>query len=652
MNQQRPLEAKDLYRLRLISDPQISPDGSRVAFVIKQMDEEKNDYLSNIYVVERDGAVTQLTRGDKDWGPRWSPDGTYLAFVSGRKEKAQVHLLPMRGGESVALTELKHGAGLPVWSPDSATIAFTGVVSTDPEQDEEEKEEQPDKKKTAKTKVTDRTLYKLDGAGYIGNLRRHLFLIAVSQRSVTQLTEGDFHDDNPSWSPDGQVLAFSSNRSARWDVSLESDIYVMPRSGGEAQQVTSGGAYGRPTFSPDGSRIGFYGHQNPEDEFAPARIYSVDRAGSDLRDELGNWDGAIGNDILSDVVLSAEEHAVILSWGPKGIYFLGTVRGECNIYCGDGAVCPVTEGKHTVSDFSVCADGKVAYACAESTQLLEVFVQDGGEGRQLTHENDAFLDEVQIVPPERICFFGANGEQSEGWLIPPRGYESGRHPLIVCIHGGPTLAHGEALFFEYQFLAGQGFGVFFSNIHGSSSYGRDYQLSIKGDWGNFDYQDVLAGTEAAAERSWVDRKRLGIAGGSYGGYMTNWVVTHGNQFRAAVTDRCVCNLVSFMGTSDSGWVWNRMFGVYPEQDVGKLWDMSPIKHVENVTAPVLVIHYEGDDRTPLEQGEQLFNALRRLGKKTKLVMFPEESHGLTRIGKPSRRVERLGYVVEWFREHL
>jgi len=650
MSNKRPLEANDLYRLRLISDPQIAPNGSRIAFVLKTMDEGKNDYISNIHVVDRNGTVVQFTSGNADSAPRWSPDGRYLAFLSRRADRPQVYLLPTSGGESLALTDLKLGGGIPCWSPDSTALAFTGVVSTD---SAEEQQGGKDGDGPARTRIVGRSEYKLDGMGYIGNRRRHLFIVNVEKREARQLTDGDWQDDNAAWSPDGRHIAFASNRSARWDVSRGSDIYLVPCSGGEPHRLTSGGAYSQPIFSPDGSRIAFVGYTDPNDLlFVPARLYSVDRSGADLRDELGEWDGSLGNQVLSDVVLSAQHFNVPLAWRKEGIYFLGSERGETNIYCAAGAVRPVTLGAHTVTEFSMEEAGAIALACADATHPTEIFLRENGDERRLTHENDAFLEEVSIAPPQRIQFAGALGECSDGWLIRPHGQDTVRHPLIVYIHGGPMQAHGEAFFFEYQFLASHGFGVFYPNIHGSSSYGRAYQTSIEGRWGTVDYEDVMAGVEEAVSHDWVDPHRLGVAGGSYGGYMTAWVIGHTDRFRAAVSERCLCNIVSFMGTSDFGWRWDRMFGVYPEDDVERLWDMSPIKYVANVTAATLVMHSERDDRTPLEQGEQLFNALRRLGKETRLIVFPEESHTLTRIGKPARRVERLGYILDWFREHL
>ncbi len=653
MTSKRPLDPKDLYRLRLISDPQITQDGARVAFVLKQMDEEKNDYVSNIHVVDREGKVSPFTSGEKDSGPRWSPDGKRLAFLSGRKDRPQLYTLRTDGGEAAAVTDLPHGAGVPVWSPDSRFLAFTAPVSLDQDKTEDGEDEKPkgDRKTPAKTKVTSRSGYKLDGTGYIGDKRRHIFVLDVASSQLTQITEGDNHNDNASWSPDGKQLAFNSNRDSDWDISPESHIFVDRRDGTELRQLTRGSAFSGPVFSPDGARLAFAGTEDPNQPFGPARLYSIAVEGGDLRIESGERDAQVGYQLLSDVVSS--DTPIGLAWTGDGIHFLGSKCGESDIFRAvDGEVRNVTQGRHAVSGFSLAADGNFSYVKATSVSPAEVFISSGRGEEQLTRENESFLEEVFIQEPERISYPGARGEDGDAWLLPPRDRRSGKHPLVVYIHGGPMLAYGELMFFEHQYLAGQGYGVFFPNIHGSATYGREYQNSIMGNWGSLDFEDVMNGTEEVAKRDWVDESRIGIIGGSYGGFMSSWAMGHSTRFKCGVTERCLCDWISFFGTSDGAWVWNRVTGAYPEDDVEKLWNMSPVKYVRDIQSPLMVIHSEGDDRTPIGQGEEMFNALRRNSIDTKFISFPEESHGLTRIGKPSRRVERLGCILEWFKEKL
>ncbi|MGI8824315.1 MAG: S9 family peptidase [Chloroflexota bacterium] len=650
MLERRPLEASDLYKLRLISDARISPEGTHVAFVLQQMDEKKNEYASNIYIVNMQGDVRQFTSGNKDSAPRWSPNGEFLAFLSKRGDAAQVHVLRADGGESIALTDLKHGAGVPVWSPDGTAIAFAGLISTEPEEQTTDKDDE----KIAATNIVDRASYKVDGVGYIGNRRRHIFVVTIADHALRQLTDGDFFDDDPAWSPDGTLIAFGSSRGERWDVTPAGDIYLIPSSGGEARQITRDGAFGRPAFDVSGSRVFFPGNQDMDDVFAPSRLYSASLDEFDLRDELGEWDGSFGAEVLSDVVRPSDDYGQHVSPAVEGAYFLGTVKGTVNIYLAtNGLVQSVTRGARTISDFSLNREGgAMAFVGADSVHLSEIYIRNGDQERRLTHENDALLRTVETIGPECFWFEGANGERSQGWLLQPPGPDQNQRALIVYVHGGPHLAHGESFFFEYQLLAGRGFAVFYPNVHGSSSYGRAYQTSIHGDWGNLDFQDVVAGASAAASRPGIDGGRIAIAGGSYGGYMSIWAMAHSDLFRVGVTERCVSNLLSFFGTSDSGWVWDRSFKTTPEKDGYKLWDMSPVKYAANIRAPLLVIQYEGDDRTPLEQGEQIFVALRRLGKETRFIVYPEESHGLTRMGKPSRRVERMEHILAWFDKWL
>jgi dipeptidyl aminopeptidase/acylaminoacyl peptidase len=653
MTSKRPLEPKDLYRLRLISDAQINPVGTRVAFVLKQMDEEKNDYVSNIYVVDLEGNLSQFSSGEKDSAPRWSPDGKRLAFLSGRKDKQQLYVLRTDGGESPAATDRKDGAGVAVWSPDSRFIAFTAPVSddADDENDDEKENAGKEKEEPAKTKITSRAGYKLDGTGYIGNKRRHIFVLDVASGELSQITEGDKHNDNPSWAPDGEHLAFNSNRDPDWDISTESHIFVARRDGSELKQLTRGSAFSGPVFSPDGRCLAVVGTEDPAQTFGPTYLYTVSREGGEARREGLDDDINIGYHLLSDVVSS--DVPIGLTWTDGGIYFLGSRHGECDVYRSTGDdIQHLTEGRHAVTGFSASKDGTIAYTKATSVCPAEVFIRSGRTDRQLTRENEAFLEEVFIQQPERLSYPGAQDEDGDAWLLPPKDGHAGSHPLIVYVHGGPMLAYGELMFFEHQFLAGQGFGVFFPNIHGSATYGASYHNSIMGRWGTLDFEDVMNGTEHVIQRDWVDTSRLGIVGGSYGGYMTSWVMGHSDRFKCGITERCLCNWISFFGTSDGAWSWNRVTGAYPEDDLEKLWDMSPIKYVRNIKAPLMVMHSEGDDRTPIGQGEEMFNALRRNAVDTKFVAFPEESHGLTRMGKPSRRVERLGYILDWFRQKL
>ena len=263
------------------------------------------------------------------------------------------------------------------------------------------------------------------------------------------------------------------------------------------------------------------------------------------------------------------------------------------------------------------------------------------------------MAKAEPIEPEYVTFEGADGVEIDGWVMKPAGFTEGqRYPLIVYIHGGPVFAYGETFFHEFQTLAAAGFGVFYCNPHGSSSHGQQFQVSIMGDWGNLDYRDMMAGVDLVAELPWVDEHRLGVAGGSYGGFLTNWLISHTDRFAAACTERSICNAVSQGGTSDWAATRGERLLATPEGDPDRLWAMSPLKYVRNVKTPTLIIHSERDDRCPIEQGEQWFMALKRLRVPVRFVRFPEESHGLSRGGKPSRRVERLGYITEWFARWL
>jgi dipeptidyl aminopeptidase/acylaminoacyl peptidase len=648
----RTIQVDDLFHLTLVGDAQISPDGKKIAHVVKHLDREKNDYVANIYLWD-DGESRQYTAGGKDSAPRWSPDGRRLAFLSGHEDKPQIYVMPTSGGEPLRLTEQEFGAGTPVWSPDSSRIAFTAPVSV---------VEALEDKETARTRVIERAVYKFDGAGFIEDRRRHVFVAGVATREVQQITDGDWYDAAPAWSPDGRHIAFQSNRNPDWDLEPGADIWIVPVEGGEPRRVTDGrGVWTSPCFSPDGSRIAMVGFARPEGE-TPSyylQLWTIARGGGEPVNLLADTDLAVGNSISSDWSIAGED---ALSWQPEGIFFLVAERGASSVYslspagrslrpagrCRQDDMRRVTTGSRHVMDFSV-AGGAVAYTGSDATHPAEIFLQC----EVVTGHTADFLSDVRLVAPEKLTFQGAEGVQIDGWLMKPADFVAGRtYPLVVYIHGGPIFAYGETFFHEFQALAAAGFGLFYCNPHGGSSYGQAFQVSIMGDWGNLDYQDVMAGVDRATELPWVDANRLGVAGGSYGGFMVNWIISHTDRFAAACTQRSICNHISQGGTSDWAATRGERLGGTPEGDPERLWTMSPLKYVANVNTPTLILHSERDDRCPVEQGEQWFAALRRLRVPVRFVRFPEESHGLSRGGKPSRRVERMEHIIKWFREYL
>lgn len=663
---------EDLLRLVLVGDAQVSSDGARVAYVRRHVDEDKDTYISNVWVWE-DGANRQYTAGDKDSSPRWSPDGRWLAFVSGREDESQIFLIPTSGGEASRLTELKLGGGTPVWSPDSSRVAFAAPVSTraddgdngSPGLSRRDASQEPrhdsgdDKKTKEKTKVIDRIGYKSDGAGFIHDRRRHLFVADIAARRVTQITDGDFHDGDPAWSPDGKHLAFSSNRHSEWDIEIESQIWQVSSEGGEPRQITrEAGSWQKPVYSSDGARLAYVGfpHVEGEPPSGFARLWSIARDGTDAVELLGKSDLDIGNSVNSDWKIPS---AGGLTWASNGIWFEGSHRGAGAIYRWNEGLACETEPHHDVSSFSVAPDGSVlAYVQSDPTHPPEVFRRRNGETEQLTSCNRGYLTDVGLQDLEPIEFKGADDETIEGWIMKPAGFQEGvAYPLVLAIHGGPQTAYGWSFFHEMQLLAAEGYGVMMTNPHGSSSYGEGFQRAIERDWGNKDYEDIMAAAEVAASLPWVDARRMAVAGGSYGGYMTSWLIGHDSEgtpprFAAAVVERAVTNLVSFFGTTDFPPFWTASWATTPEDNAMELWAHSPMAHVARIRTPTLVIHSERDDRAPIEQGEQFFVALRRRRVPARFVRFPEESHGLSREGTPSRRLERLQHITDWLREHV
>jgi dipeptidyl aminopeptidase/acylaminoacyl peptidase len=674
----RPLTAEDLYRIQFAEDPQISPDGTRIAYVVTGFDRASYEYRRAIWVVETaTGAVRQFTGGPNDTSPVWSPDGTRLAFVRGAARPAkpqsveerergvgrpQVWVMAADGGEARQVTWHRLGAGSPVWSPDGSTLAY--VAATGESDDVEAEDAALDGKNVPAVRTIRQLWFRADGEGWHYEHRRHLFLIDPNGGDPRQLTDGDWDDGHPAWSPDGQRIAFASDRTEdRWRVP-GGDIWTVEVASGTLARVTDESLdCGAAVWSPDGALLAF-GASPREDLSGYVDVYVAAASGEPRAhpitlDLVPTWSDAC----ISD--MRAGHGPAVPYWSADGreIICAASARGTTHVYAlprEGGQPRALTSGECNVTGYSLDAERRtLALTISHPTIPGELYVQpaDGAaEPRALTTLSNELRDDVSFVQPETFDFAGADGWQLQGWVIRPQQASAGELvPAVLEIHGGPLLMYGWSFFFEFQLLAANGYAVVYANPRGSTGYGRTFSQAVANDWGGKDYVDIMAGLDAAIARGGIDADRLGVAGGSYGGYMTNWIVGHTDRFKAAVTMRCVSNLMVLFGASDVGWLLARyQFAETPWPGDGHafLLERSPITYVGNIHTPLLILHSENDLRTPIAEGEQMFTALKYLGRETEMVRFEGQSHDLSRNGHPRSRVLRLQHIERWFARYI
>jgi dipeptidyl aminopeptidase/acylaminoacyl peptidase len=675
----RSITIEDLYRMTFLSRPRLSPDGQRVAFVATTIDEHKHTYHSAIWVEPTDGGeARRFTTGPSNaHSMNWSPDGRWLAFVSDResestskdskeqkksgKGKAQIWLIPTDGGEARQLTFMEHGASSPVWSPDSKYVLFSAAVGP---ADEETEEGKP----LPKARVIDRLWYRLDGVGFIYERRSHLFLTSVEGGEPEQLTDGDWDDGDAAWSPDGTQIVFSSNRAEdRWRI-LGADLYTFSIQNGKAGELrclTDGTlSCNSPSWSPDGKTIAFLGAYKVRSA-NHVYLYSISaNADREAPTCLSHaFEGSCMDWTNSDI---GDEHLMPPpAWSADGktLYVLASQRGATRLYAmpstgAEHQPPTLTPGNVHVRDFSIdSSKDKLALLIGEGTRPQEIFVcstSSSGELHRITAFNDALFSELTLGTPEYMPYAGADGWPMDGWVLKPHDFDlNKKYPLILQIHGGPQTQYGYGFFHEMQMLVAQGYVILYTNPRGSCGYGYEFANSVRGDWGEKAAIDILNGVDALLQRGYIDEQRMGVTGGSYGGYMTNWLISHTDRFSAAITDRSVTNLATMFGASDVGWdLGYDNMDTTPWEDLERYMNMSPIKYVQNIHTPLLIIHSENDLRCGIEQAEQLFAALKWMGRDVKFVRFEGQSHGLSRGGHPKLRLERLQHIKDWFEKYL
>jgi dipeptidyl aminopeptidase/acylaminoacyl peptidase len=670
----RPLEAEDLYTIKLVEDPQISPDGEQIAYVLAEIDRSSYEYRRSIWLAPVGGSKpARYTSGDSDTSPRWSPDGRSLAFlrkpagdVKPKSEderdcgvgQPQLWMLSAKGGEARQLTWARNGVGEPSWAPDGESIIYSAEVG-EPD-DREAADARLKDKSIPAVRTIDRLWYRLDGKGWTYERQSHLFAISAGGGDPRQLTDGDWDDGSPACSPDGRRIAFTSDRiEERWTWP-GSDIWVLDLPSGALTRLTDESLVcGPPAWSPDGRSIAFSAAVRRHfDGYTDLMV--VDSAGGAAARRLTmDFTPTFDDSCIDDQRAGHGGPHPLWSSDGSEIFTQASGRGTTQVYAvplATGKPRVVVGGPRRIYGFSMDRERRrVALASSEPTIPGDLFaadlVQAAGE-RRLTEVNAGLFGEVQLATPEEFSFKGADGWDIQGWVMRPAG-AGDRPPAVLEIHGGPMAMYGSSFFFEFQLLAANGFAVVYANPRGSTGYGRAFSKAVVNDWGGKDYQDLMAGVDAAIERGFIDGSRMGAGGGSYGGYMTNWAVSHTDRFKAAVTMRCVANLAGMFGYSDMGWfLIDDFMGAVPWKDLDRLAERSPITFVDRIHTPLLILHSDQDLRCPIEEGEQMFTALKFLQREVKMVRFEGQSHDLSRSGHPRSRVIRLHHIVDWFASHI
>jgi dipeptidyl aminopeptidase/acylaminoacyl peptidase len=658
---QRGITPEDYYAFEFASDPRISPDGKLVAYVVTKIDRAQNRRNSQIWLTATDGsrAPWQLTTSPQSaTSPRWSPDGRSLAFLSPRPSaessgataaepaRQQVFVLSLAGGEARRVTSLKNGAGVFQWSPDGShlvVISRTGPGDARPEA----KDNARDNKERSDVRHYKNTSYKFNDTGWFDDRRAHLWIADVKSGASKQITEGnDWNDSDPQWSPDGTRIAFVSNRTGKeYDENRNTDVWVISASGGPLTKISDHQeADNNPRWSPDGKTIAFTGEVHERDH---PRIWLAPSTGGSASVLAAN-----GLDLIPSG----------LEWSEDGrkLFFEAGVKGEYHLFRVDLAsksIAQVTSGSRAVRavDFSGRSN-TIVFTVNDFKHLDDICAADldGSHERKLTNLNEALWKQLQLAGVERFSYKSADDWDVDAFLVKPLGWQEGRkYPMILSVHGGPAGMYGVDWFHEFQVYAANGWAVLYTNPRGSTGYGQKFERGIVGEWGGKDYLDIMNGVDAALKRyPWIDADRLGVTGGSYGGFMTNWIVGHTNRFKAAVTLRSVSNFISDEGTRDGAYGHTPDFGGDLFEKFDFYWDRSPLKYAKNVKTPILILHSDNDFRVPLEQGEQWYRALKHYGVTTEIVMFPRENHNLTRTGEPRHLVESLNWQIYWFERFI
>jgi len=641
----------DYFRLGEVEDPRISPDGRWIAYTVTTQDLEADESSSRIWMVPAAGGdpIPLSAEGEDTSSPRWSSDGKYLGFLSSRNEgKTQVWTLYREGGEAVKRTDTAQGVESFEWSPDGKKLL---LVMRDPKPEELEAKQAEEKGETFEEKtpppwVVTRQQFKMDYVGYLDSRRTHLYVFDLATEVIKQITSGDFDDSEPAWSADGTRIAFVSNRTADPDDNYDTNIWVVAADNGDLgarplQITTNPGPDGTPSWNPDGSQIAHTSNTETD-----AALYGTNH--------LAVSSAAGGESRLLTQQLDRMIFSPRFSRSDDSIYFLLEDSGEQNlarVSASGGAVERLVSGPRVVGALDQGSSGEFAVLVSEPHFPAEVFLYADGKVERRSHVNDAVLASLRLGSVEEIRYASKDGTEIEAFVVKPPDFSSRRrYPGILRIHGGPQAQYDFSFHFEAQLYASNGYVVVMPNPRGSTGYGQDFCLAIWQAWGEPDFDDVMGAVDYIVEKRWADPDKLAVTGWSYGGMLTNHVITKTNRFKAAATGASATLYVVNFGHDQYQRWWRYELGLPWKPESRQLYDqLSPFNRVENVTTPTLILGGKEDWNVPIINSEQLFFALKLLGVPTELVVYPDEFHG---IDTPSHAKDLYERYLVWFGRYL
>jgi acylaminoacyl-peptidase len=651
----RPLQPLDVFEFEYARDPQISPDGSRVVYVRQFSDVMTDRNYTNLWMVNADGSGHRpLTTGDfSDASPRWSPDGSRLAFVSDRDGSAQIWVRYMDSGQMSRITNVQNGPAGLAWSPDGSHLSFTTLVKDAPLQVAQLPAPPEGAEWAAPAKTIDELVYRFNGPGYLDPGYWHLFVVPAEGGTPRQISGGEFHHGGPFraspavWTPDGRHLVMSANRRPDWESEpLDTEVWEFAVADGAVRALTDRrGPDGSPAVSPDGRRIAYLGFDDRYQGYQVTRLYVMDRDGGGVRLLSGGLDRSV-----SSPTWTADGEGVLVQYDDEG-------NTKVALFALDGSMRLLAENvggtgsAYSGGSCSAARNGAFAYTWSTPHRPSDIAVGrlGGGEPSLITAGNADLLAARTLGEVEEIWYESSvDGRRIHGWIVKPPDFDpSRRYPLILEIHGGPFANYGDRFDYEKQMMAARGFVVLYTNPRGSTSYGGEFGNLIHHAYPGDDFYDLDSGVDAMLERGYIDPERLFVTGGSGGGVLTSWMIGRTQRFRGAVTVYPVINWYSFVLTADIGnFVAKYWFPGMPWDNVEHYESRSLLSVVENVTTPTMVLTGEEDYRTPMSESEQYYQALKLLGVESVLVRVPGEPHGIRR--RPSHWMAKIENILGWF----